>query len=495
MAIGLFTARWALLALGQVDYGLMGVVGGLAGFISFVNNLLAVGVSRFYALSIGKASVEATRAEGLEDCHKWFSTAVVLHLLLATTLMCVGYPIGIWAVRNFLTIPVDRVADCVWVFRFVCISCYLGMISVPVNAMYGAKQYIAELTIYSFITTTLNACFLYYMITHPGVWLVRLSLWSLFLGVTPNIIILFRGLFIFKECRFLWRYAFSLNRLRQLSYYCGWTAIGVGAGMLRGNGVQILINKYFGPTVNASMAIANNVNGHTQSLSGSLMGAFQPAIMNAYGAGDLNRMRALAYRTGKFASLFILLFSIPLAIELDEVLILWLKNPPQFVYGLCLVMFVMTALDVMSYGHMMAVNAHGKIAMYQIVVGSLLMTSLPIAWLFCHLWGIVYLVPVALMISSICCIVGRVWFARFLAGMSAWYWLKRVALPIGILVVVTASVGCLPRLFFTPSFVRIVITTLVCESVFIPITWFVLLDAEEREYVRGRIPFLRKKEL
>ena len=123
LALGLFTARWALQALGHVDYGLYGVVGGLAAFISFFNSLLATGVGRFYAISVGKASVKESEAEGIEDCHKWFSTAVTLHFLLASVLMLIGYPVGVWAVKNFLTIPADRVTDCVWVFRFVCIAC------------------------------------------------------------------------------------------------------------------------------------------------------------------------------------------------------------------------------------------------------------------------------------------------------------------------------------------------------------------------------------
>ena len=198
LAIGLVTARWALQALGVADYGIMGVVGGLAVFISFFNGILAAAVGRFYAISVGKASVKGYESEGLDECRRWFSTAIFLHTLVPTLLMVVGYPIGVWVVRNFLTIPYDRISDSVWVFRFVCLSSYVSMVIVPVNAMYTAKQYIAELTIYSIVTTTLNACFLYYMVTHPGVWLSKYAFWSCCLGVVPQLIIFFRGFVLFR---------------------------------------------------------------------------------------------------------------------------------------------------------------------------------------------------------------------------------------------------------------------------------------------------------
>ena len=481
------------MALGAVDYGLMGVVGGLTAFISFFNNLLSVGVGRFYAISVGKASVKGLELEGVEDCRRWFSTAVLLHTCAAVGLMAVGYPIGSWAVKNFLTIPLDRVNDCLWVFRFVCVSCFLGMITVPINAMYGAKQYIAELTIYSFITTTLNAFFLYHMITHPGVWLKMYAFWSCLLSVLPQLVITIRGYSIFKECRFRRKYAISRERLNALVYYCGWTALGMGGSMLRGQGIQVLVNKYFGPCLNASMAIANNVNGHTTTLSGALLGAFSPAITNAFGAGDLERMRRLSYRACKFSVLLIMLFVIPLCLELQEVLHLWLGNPPPYIYGLCLVMFLMTIIDQSCVGHMLAVNARGKIAKYQMFLGTSLLLTLPVAWMFCACGGSVYWVAVAMLLMMMLCSVGRVWFARSLVGMSAYYWLVRIAVPSVIVGAISMLIGYLPQLFFAPSWGRILLTGIICECAFVPLSLFVVLDPAERDYLFARVPLLKKK--
>lgn len=493
LALGLFTARWALQALGQVDYGLMGVVGGLVGFISFLNNLMATAVARFYALSVGRASVAEDQSAALAESREWFTTAVVLHTVLPTLLMLAGYPAGIWTVRHFLEIPPERLADCVWVFRFVCAGTFVSMVCVPVQAMYTAKQYIAELTVYSFVTTTLNACFLYYMVTHPGVWLAKFAFWTCLLGIAPQTIIAARGAWLFPECR--WRRpsgGFGC-RMAELARYAGWLVFGMLGGLLRGQGIQILLNKYFGPRVNAAMKVANDVNTHTQTLSMAMVGAFQPAIMVAYGAGDFVRMKSLAFRACKLSMLFVLVFTLPLGLELREVLRLWLGDPPRYAYGLCLCMFAVTVIDQSSVGHVIAVNARGKIAAYQAFLGGSLLATLPLAWMFLAMGYGVYSVGVALLATTMVCAWGRVGFARGLVGLSAWHWFRRILLPVAGVSAVCLAAGCLPRLWMAPSFGRLVATTIACEIPFGGLTWWVLLDGEEREYAVEKAAGLWKR--
>lgn len=487
LVLGLFTARWALQALGQVDYGLMGVVGGLAAFISFLNNLMAVAVGRFYAVNVGRESVAADKALALEETRKWFTTAVVLHTALPLLLMLPGYPAGVWAVRHFLEIPPDRLEDCVWVFRFVCASTFVTMLCVPVQAMYMAKQFIAELTVYSFATTTLNALFLYYMVTHPGVWLAKYAFWTCLLAVAPQSIIAARGLCIFPECRFRRARGELRRRIAELGRFAGWLVFGMLGGLLRGQGIQLLLNKYFGPRVNSAMTVANHVNGHTQTLSMALVGAFQPAIVTAYGAGNLDRMRDLAYRACKFSLLFVLVFVLPLSLELGEILRLWLVDPPPYTHGLCLFMFAITAVDQSSVGHMMAVNARGKIAVYQAFLGGTLLLALPLAWLFLWLdWG-VYSVGAALLFTTLVSAWGRVGFARGLVGMSPGLWFFRILLPAAGVSAIAFAAGLLPRLWMPPSAARVVATGLACEIPFLGLTWMFLLEASEKHYVLEKL--------
>ncbi len=485
LACGLFTGRWVLMALGQVDYGLYGVVGGLTGFIGFFNGLLASAVGRFYAFSVGQARVSG--AAGLEECRKWFSTAVAIHSVVPLALMAVGYPIGAWAVREWLTIPPDRVGACVWVFRFVCLRCLVGMMAVPFMAMYTAKQRIAELTVYSFVTTTANVCFLGYIASHPGDWLVTYAGWTVALGLAPEAIILARACFAFPECRLRRAYLWDWGRVRALINFAGWQAFGSGGSLLRGQGIAILVNKYFGPTVNASMTVAHSLCGQCDTLAGSMIGAFSPAITNACGARDLARMRDLAYRTCKIGTLLTMIFALPLALEVEEVLRLWLRDPPEHAAGFCLCVLAMVVVDKTAVGHMLAVNANGRIARYQAFLGGALLMTLPLAWLFCALgWG-PYWVGGAMIATMVVCAWGRVWFARGLVGMSARHWLARILVPLALLAALTLGVGALPRLWMEAGFWRVAVTTLFCEAALLPLAWGVLLSPDERAYVVGQI--------
>lgn len=474
------------MALGETDYGLMGVVGGLTAFVSFLNGIMASGIGRFYAISVGVA--KKNPCEGLEECHRWFTTAVIVHTILPVILIVIGYPTGEWAVRHFLTIPPDRIQPCVWVWRCVCVSTFVGMVGVPFSAWYGAKQEIAELTIYSFITTTANVFFMYYAVHHPGDWLAPLACWTMLLSVIPQLIICARAGIIYPECHFAWKYALKVwGRLWEMLRYSGWLLLGAFGDLLSGQGMSILVNKYFGPSCNAAQNVGNTLSGHCNTLSSSLIGAFWPAIMNAYGEGEFDLMRIMVYRVCKIGTSFTLMFAIPLALELDEVLLLWLKNPPNFTAGLCLCALAVAVIDKTTYGYAIAVHATGCIGIYQSVVAGLFLTALPIAWMFFYHGYNVYYCGIALIIARGSCAFARLVMACGQTGLSFWYWVKKIGSPLCLMTVVTYCAGWLVTRFFAPSLLRIASTTMICEIVLFVMAWFVLFEDGDRMYVMTKL--------
>lgn len=490
LVCGLFISRWVLAALGKTDFGLYGVVGGLTVFIAFLNTLLSIATGRFYAYAEGQAQKSAREGQaelGLEECRKWFSTAVLLHTVVPLVLLVIGYPSGMYAVEHWLTIPPDRMDACRWVFRFVCISCFVGMLNVPFQAMYTAKQYIAELTVYGVAATTANVFFMYYMVTHPGEWLAKYALWMCFVSVVPQMLICLRALKVFPECRYRGSYAWNKARILELSSFAFWQAFGGLGAVLRGQGIQILVNKYFGPVYNASMSIANQVSAQSQTLSGAMQAAFAPAITAACGAGRYDEMRALAYRTSKFGMLLALIFVLPLALELRTVLNLWLIEPPPYTAELCWCILLMAIIDKSAAGHMLAVAAKGKIAAYQTFLGGSLILTLPLAWIMVVVGFGFVSIGWAMVITMMMCSWGRVWFARRLVGMSARYWLIKIMLPMGLVAGVVGAVGFMVRFLLASSLGRVLSTAIVCETLLLPLAWFVLLDSSERLYLTNRI--------
>lgn len=486
LAIGLFCGRWTLMTLGEVDYGLMGVVGGLTAFVTFLNGIMAGGIGRFYAISVGAAQKDPEK--GLEECHKWFTTAVVVHAILPTILMIIGYPIGEWAVRHFLTIPPDRIQSCVWVWRCVCVSTFIGMVGVPFSAWYGAKQEIAELTIYSFITTTLNVCFMYYAVHHPGDWLAPLAVWSMLLSIVPQLLICGRAGMLYPECKFVWHHVrHCWEYVRKMMVYSGWLVIGTLGDLLSGQGISVLVNKFFGPRANAAMNVGNTLAGHCTTLSGSLVGAFWPVITNAYGAGEFEKVNVYAYRVSRLATFLTLLFAIPLILEVDNVLTLWLKNPPASSAGLCVLALIVAVIEKTSFGYAIAAHASGKIALYISVAGGAFLLTLPIAFFAFYVGGSIYWAGGSIVITRTLVASLRVWYARPLVHTSARYWVFKIVFPLLLMSALSVAVGLIPRLFVSANLWRIFVTSGLSDAVLIALTWFFLFDAEERSYLVSRV--------
>lgn len=481
------------MALGEVDYGLMGVVGGMTAFIAFFNNILAGSISRFYAFSVGAAQKEGCAQDGLKECRRWFTVAVSVHTILPLVLMLIGYPIGSWAVENYLTIPPDRVNACLWVFRFVCVSCLLSMISVPLQAMYTAKQYIAELTIYAFVTSTLNVLVLYYMVSHPSAWLIWLALWTCVMSVVPSLIISVRAIVIFPECRLIRKHLFNMRDIGELLSFAGWNFFGALGNLLKGQGIAVLVNKMLGPVFNASLGVANSIAGHTQTLSGAMVGAFMPAITSARGAEDRGRMISLVHKTCKFGAVLILPFAIPLALEIEEVMIIWLKNPPARSGFLSIWLMVVLILENMTTGHWVVISANGKIAWYQFIVGSLFIATLPIAWVMMKCGLGIYAIGYSLFTTLALVVVVRIIAVKILLDISPRYWLFRILLPIAVASALSAATGYTPSLFMGASFWRVCVTTVVSNVVLIPLILFVVFDASEREFLRAKTVILKQK--
>ena len=488
LVCGLVTGRWALMALGDVDYGLFGVVGGLTAFITFLSGTLSTAVSRFYAFSVGQARVAEWAAEGIENCRRWFNVALLLHMVVPLGLMAVGVPLGEYAIaHNWLVIPAARVEACLWVFRTVCVSCFIGMALVPFSAMYGAKQYIAELTVYSVVTTGLNVCVLYYMVTHPGVWLVRYAVWVMFVSVGPQIIVAIRAVFVFPECRLRWRYMWDPARMKELFLFALHRLGGAIAIMLQNQGIVLVVNRLLGPKQNTSIAMANAVAAHAQTLSGALDGALSPAIANGYGANNYARMSILAMTSCKYSSVLVAIFAIPLSVEIHEIVRLWLKVPPVELPEVCVFLLATLILEKLSAGHFMAIFATGRIGAYQGAISLCGFLALPIAFAMLKfgigLWG----VGLALLLSKGVAVLIRLYYGARIANLSVRVWCLQILFPFVVISGVTVGAAVVPRLVMPPSFIRICLTTLVAGGVFLPLVWFFLMQVEDRAFILVRL--------
>jgi len=487
IALGLFSSRWVLQSLGEVDYGLMGVVGSLIVFITFLNTVISGACARFFAYSIGKNDIE--------DLRRWFNVGVSVHLILAILLVVIGAPIGEWAIDNFLNIPPDRIVTAHWVFRFSLVAAFCTMSTTPYIAMYTATQNIAEKTLWEIARIITNFGFVYWLTTYQGdSWFVYAG-FTVFLTVSLGIGQAIRARFAFEGCRINFAYWGDKSRLKEMFSYVSWSLFGNLGYLARTQLPAIILNKYYPPTnykyVNASYQVGGALASYTQSLSSALMGAFSPQIATLAGAKDSEGMIKTAIRASKFGTMLMLLFAIPLALEADYLLVLWLKNPPQLASIFCRLVLLQMVLDNITFGHMSGIMASGKIKWYQITTGTLCMLSVPVAWLVLELDGSPVSVSWVIAGCMAACSAARLYYGKKLMNISITYWAKSILLPLSILTIVSLMIGVgIILAINTPSFMRICITGGVSFIAMLTVAWFVLFDNSERDMLKrmlGRI--------
>ena len=484
---GIFSTRWVLMVLGKEDFGLFGLIGSLVIFLSFFNLQFAGALSRFYAYAVGQAKVADDAELALEECRKWFSVGVTIHTLVPLALVAIGYPIGIWAIQaGVIGVPTYRVDACIWLWRFVCVSSFVSMVNVPFGAMYVAKQYIAELTIYSVSQAITRTAFIYYMTLSPKDWLVTYGFATCLIMIIPQVLICFRAVVVFHECRLRFAYMMLLPYIKRLAAYAWWQTFGGLGYLARHQFLTVVVNCFFGPKVTASFSIGSTVSCEAAALTGALHTAFAPAITTAYGEGDWVRVRAMAYQACKFGTLLTLLFAIPMGLEMDELLQIWLKDVPQWANGICLVMLAVVVVEKLSLGHIIGVNASGKVARFQVCRGIVCLAAIPLAIGTAITFRHVYAVAFSLLVTTCFACCSDVWIARGRIGLSVRYWLFEIVFPLMVVCTVACLVGLTPRCFMRPSFYRIVVTSMATLMSLGVISWHFVIKDEERLFLRKK---------
>ena len=486
LVLGLFSSRWVLGTLGKEDFGLFGVVGSIILFVGLLNGIMSSAVARYYAFAIGEART-LNNDHAQENIVRWFNSAVMIHTLLPIILVAIGYPIGLYAIRHWLIIPAQRIDACQIVFVFAMVAAFVNMVSVPYVAMYRAKQLIAELSFWGLVTTVGTFACAYFLRYWRGDLLVAYAAYMTTLPAIITGIQVYRAKSQFNVCKIKRRYLFDPNRLRQLFRFAFGEFFGWLGSSIRDNGMPILINVNFGSGMNAAYSIANQVSAQTVSLSTAMIGALMPAVTTAEGAGDHNRALRLSFRSIKFGVLLILVFCIPLVLEIDEVLRLWLINPPEHTAVFCRCVLMALIFHKLGWGHHLALLAKGRIVVYQLVVGIVGATGLLWAWLAIHMGYGACGIGVSFMVVYMLMTIVRVAFARRFCQMPIMYWIRAVVLPIMVAMCACFMAGYGIVRTLEPSFIRIAVTALCVNLVLVVVGWSIVFDKDERNYFATRL--------
>lgn len=375
MLVSLYTSRVILDALGVDDYGIYNVVGGFVSMFALISAALTSACSRFLNYEMGKGDI--TRQNMV------FSTAVTIQWSLAIIVFLLAEAVGVWYVNNIMVLPSDRLTAANWCFQFSVFNFCMNLITVPYNASIVAHERMkafAYVSIYQGLAT-LGVSFLVYY--DPFDKLVFYALMLMLIQFSVRYAYQYYCRKHFEECKY--KRVFDKPLLKNMLSYSVWHLIGNGATVLKNHGVNIVLNLFCGPAVNAARGLANQVDNAVNQFVGNFMMAMNPQITQSYSRGDYSYMSELIIKGSRFAFYIILILAVPLMVNADYVLGFWLKEIPEYTVIFTKLSLVTMLIAALSKTLITAQNATGNVRNYQLVVGGVNLLNLPLSYLFLYL--------------------------------------------------------------------------------------------------------------
>ncbi|NLK11778.1 MAG: lipopolysaccharide biosynthesis protein [Staphylococcus equorum] len=370
MAVSLYTSRVVLATLGVEDYGIYNVVGGIVAMFGFLNSSMAGATQRFLTFELGKGNLDRLK--------KVFSTSIHIHFIIALIVVLLAETIGLWFLYNKMIIPVERMDAAFWVFQFSVLSAVVLFISIPYNAVIIAHERMSAFAYISIIDVVLKLLIVYLLsLTSYD----RLIFYAFLLLIVQVLIRITYGIyckrhFIETAYRFVW----DKMLFKEMANFATWQLFGNLAAVSYTQGVNILLNMFFGPAVNAARAIAVQVQSAIQQFTANFQQALNPQITKNYAINDLKRMHTLIFASARYSFFLLFFLSLPVLLETEIILSLWLKEVPEHTVNFIRIILVISMIDVMSNPLITAAGATGRIKVYQITVGGVLLLILPFSY-------------------------------------------------------------------------------------------------------------------
>lgn len=474
MAVTLYTSRIILQVLGIEDFGIYNVVGGVVLMFGFLNNAMTAAVQRFVSFELGRN--DARRL------HTIFSMSVSIHILLAVLVFLLAETVGLYVIYSYLTIPEERMFAALVIYQCALISFAVSILQVPYMSCIIAHE---KMDIYA-IGTILDCCSklvgVYLLTILTGDKLIWYGIILLVISIMVAVFYRTYAIKSFAEChyKFIWDKSLFNNMIT----YSGWSLFGGVATVGAMQGVNILLNIFFGPAVNAARGIAYQVNSAVSSLYSSFTQAVNPQIIKQYSAGNLDYMQQLIFRSCRFTYLLVLLFACPIFFETGRILELWLGVVPEHAMVFCRLVLISTLIDCISMPLVPAVNATGKIKKYQIIVGNLLIMNLPISYIFLNItdkpeYSFYVAIAISVLTTS-----ARLWICHSLLKFPIINFIKSVFGKI----IPTTILSISPMLLYRyVNDLNLFASLCVCLSIVLLSIWFVGLENGEKEMVKNKL--------
>ena len=420
MLVSLFTVRVVLSTLGVLDYGIYNVVGGVVGMFALLSNTMASASQRFFAFELGR--------NDFLQLKKTFALTVTIYLIIALIVIVLAETIGLWFLNHKMVIPINRLAAANWIYQFTIFSFVVSIITIPYNAAIIARENMKVYAYVSIIEVTLKLLIVYLLVLFT---FDKLKLYGLLMFATSCMI---SSIYItiskrkYEECKF--QFYWEKKLFKTLMSYSGWNLFGSLAGVFNNEGINILLNIFFGPIVNTARGIAFQVSTSVNQFVSNFITAVNPQITKYYAANEKEQMKKLVFQSSKLSFYLLFILSMPVLLETNFILTLWLKETPEYVIIFTRLVIIAALIDSLSYPLMTAAQATGDIKRYQTIVGSMMLLNLPISYCFLKLGFPPQTTMYVAIVVSFICLFLRLWMLRGMIGLDFKDFLNQVLMKI-----------------------------------------------------------------
>ena len=478
MLVSLYTSRVILKTLGEEDFGLYTVIGGIVIAFSFLNGVMGSACSRYFAIEIGRNDNEALR--------RVFNLNITIFLILGAVILILAETIGLWFLNNKMVISPDRMYAAQWVYQCSIIAFIINMMGTPYRSVITARENMKVYAYCSVVEVVLKLAIVYVLVISP---IDKLILYSVLMVSITLGTVLFYAVYCrryYAECR----YSFYWDKplFKEIVGYTGWQVIGVVADIGRNQGVNIILNMFFGAIANAARGIAYQVFVNINQFVQNFVIAFSPQITKSYATGDKQGMMKLVYQSSKFSYYLLYILILPVCLETPKILEIWLGNVPKDTVIFCQLTLIAALIDSLLYPLLTAVRATGKVKWYQILVGGTFLLTVPICYCLFK-WGDLPATAAFYVIiaTSIVAQILRIGIMHRLHNMSIREYLNMVLKPIILVTVISAILPITMEAFMPHTFWGAIFDIGISMlSVAITI-WLIGLTATERTYIQNTI--------
>lgn len=485
LGISLYTTRVVLNILGIVDYGIYNIVCGFVSMFAFLNNSLANGVQRFYNFKKGKNS--------LSEIPDVYSASLAILLIVALVVFLLLESFGTWYIYNKMIIPMERLESAFWVFQFSIVSLIFVILQVPYSAAILAFEKMDYYAIVSIIDALLKLVIVLILPYSSYDNLIFYGLLSFIVSITNFVLY-----FVYSKRNF--RNELRIKKIRdwrlfkEISTFSGWNVFGTFAYMIKDQGLNVLLNAFFGPVVNAAKGVAMQVNSALQGFSTNIVAAIRPQLVQSYSAGNLPRVQTLMFSMSRLIFVMLFILSLPIMVELDYILHIWLSNRiPEYTVVFTDLVLVNMIISSMNTPLSQVVHATGKMKTYQVCTSIVICTILPISWFFLEV-GLsptsTFIVSIVISIVNQCVCL---YLLRRIFPFSIKSYSLQIVLPCLFLTILSLIVPIVMKEVLSEGLFRLIINTLVTVSATSILSYYVVFSRDEKKLVNELFLKIKRK--